>query len=211
MAEQNQVRLAHAEALRNDALAICRAAGWSPRCIGAELFEIGVSEIYEELRCLQRVYCVDIAEELIECCKNHQQWSPLFEDVEARIALFRGETERAESIWTEMLNHSSEILRGIADKALRSLDVKRKSGEQLITDVLQALDRNQTRRADDLLYQALLKAKNLEDQKLGVALEVRALSRPTPGHWPWNRDLLVDHCVLELLDQQVSVWEKHVA
>ena len=211
MAEQNQVRLAHAEALRNDALAICRVAGWSPRCIGAEQFEIGVSEIYEELRCLQRVYCVDIAEELIECCKNHQQWSPLFEDVEARIALFRGETERAESIWTEMLNHSSEILRGIADKALRSLDVKRKSGEQLIADVLQALDRNQTKLADAMLYEALLKAKDLEDEQLGGAFEARAMSRPTPGRWPWNQDLLVNHCVLELLDQQLLAWEDHVA
>ena len=211
MSEQNQLPSASIEAFRNEALAICRAAGWSPRCIGTEQFKIGVSEIYEELRCLQKVCCVDVSEELIECCKQHQQWSPLFEDVEARIALFRGETERAESIWTEMLNHSSEILRGIADKALRSLDVKRKSGEQLIADVLQALDRNQTKRADAMLYEALLKAKNLEDQKLVAALEARALSRTTPGHLPWKRDLLVDHCVLELLDQQLSAWEGYVA
>ena len=211
MAEQNQPSSAPTEALRNEALTICRNAGWSPRCIGTERFKIGVSEIYEELRCLQKVFCVDVAEELIQCCKQRQQWSPLFEDVEARIALFRGETERAESIWNEMLNHRSEILRSIADKALRSLDVKRKSGEQLITDVLQALDRNQTKRADAMLYEALLKAKDLEDEQLGAALEVRAMSRPIPGHWPWNRHLFVDHCVLELLDQQLLAWENHVA
>ena len=211
MAEQNQVRLAHAEALRNDARAICRVAGWSPRCIGTDQFEIGVPEIYEELRCLQHFCCVDVSEEIIKCCKKHQQWSPLFEDVEARIALFRGETERAESIWTELLNHHSEVIRSIANNALRSLDVKRKSGAQLIIDVVQSLDRNQVDRADAMLYEALVKAENLDDEKLGVALEARAMSRLSPDHWPWNRDLLVDHCVLELLDQQVSVWEKHVA
>ena len=211
MAEQNQPPSAPTEALRNDALAICRTAGWSPRCIGTEQFKIGVCEIYEELRCLQKVFCVDVAEELIQCCKKYQHWSPLFEDVEARIALFRGETERAESIWNEMLNHRSEILRSIADKALRALDVKRKSGEQLITDVLQALDRNQTKRADSMLYEALLKAKDLEDEQLGGALEARAMSRPIPDHWPWNRHLFIDHCVLELLDQQLLAWEDHVA
>ena len=211
MAEQNQPASAHAEALRNDVLAICRTAGWSPRCIGTDQFKIGVAEIYEELRCLQQVRCVDVAEELIECCRAHRQWSPLFEDVEARIALFRGETERAESIWTKLLNHRSEIVRLIADNALRSLAGKRDSGEQLITDVLQSLDRNQTKRADAMLTEALLQAKDLEDEKLGDALEARAMSRPSPSHWPWNRDLLVNHCVLELLDQQLSDWEDHVS
>ena len=198
-------------ALRDEALALCRNAGWSPRCVGTDQFEIGVPEIYEELRCLQQFCCVDVSEEIIKCCKKHQQWSPLFEDVEARIALFRGETERAESIWTELLNHHSEVIRSIANNALRSLDVKRKSGAQLIIDVVQSLDRNQVDRADAMLYEALVKAENLDDEKLGVALEERAMSRPSPDHWPWNRDLLVDHCVLELLDQQVSAWEKHVA
>jgi len=198
-------------ALRAEVLALCRTAGWSPRCIGTDQFEIGVPEIYEELRCLQKLGCIDVSEEIIDCCKKRRQWSPLFEDVEARIALFRGEEERAESIWTDLLNHRSEVMRGIAHDALLSLVEKRKSGAQLITDVLKFLDRNQTRCADKMLYEAIIKAKDLDDENLGVALEVRAMSRPSPGHWPWNRDLLVDHCVLKLLDQQVSAWEDHVA
>ena len=210
MTESATTARERALALRDEALALCRAAGWSPRCIGTVQFEIGVPEIYEELRFLQQFCCVDVSEEIIKCCKKHQQWSPLFEDVEARIALFRGETERAESIWAELLNHRSEVVRAIAQKALNSLDVKRKSGAQLII-VVQFLDRNQAERADAMLYEALLKIENLDDEKLGVALEERAMSRPRPDHWPWNRDLLVDHCVLELLDQQVTAWEKHVA
>ena len=211
MTESATTAKERALALRNEALALCRTAGWSPRCIGTDQFEIGVPEIYEELRCLQQFGCVDVSEEIIKCCKKHQQWSPLFEDVEARIALFRGETERAESIWTELLNHRSEVMHAIAHNALLSLDVKRKSGAQLIIDVVQFLDRNHVECADAMLYQALNKAKNLDDEKLGVALEARAMSQSSPDHWPWNRDLLVDHCVLELLDQQVSAWEKHVA
>ncbi len=210
LADQTPSRSASVEALREEAIALCQRAGWSPQCIGTERFKIGVYEIYEELRCLQKIRCVDVAEDLIECCRRHQHWSPLFEDVEARIALFRGETERAESIWTDLLNHRSEILRLIADNALRSLEGKRESGEQLVTDVLQALDRNEHSRAHLMLYEALIKAKDLEDTFLLSALEASAMSRVVPSDWPWNQGLFIEQLVLDLFDQQLSAWEDHV-
>ena len=75
-------------------------------------------EIYEELRCLQKVLAIDVAQELIDCCRKHQQWSPLFEDVEARIALFRGDVDQAEQIWTHLLNHPSPIVQRDCSKRL---------------------------------------------------------------------------------------------
>ena len=85
------------QALREDAIAICRQAGWSPRCLGQQGAKPGVTEIYEELRCLQHVLAVDVAQALIDCCRMHQQWTPLFEDVEARIALFQGEVQNPDA------------------------------------------------------------------------------------------------------------------
>ena len=159
---------------------------------------------------MQKVFCVDVAEELIECCKRHQQWSPLFEDVEARIALFRGDTKKAEFIWTKLNKNQSEIIRRVADKALRSLEVKRESGEQLLLDVHQALDRNQQSRVDVILNEAVIAAKDLESKKLFDALELCAMSREKPADWPWNRDLFIDQLVLNLFEQQLSTWEDHV-
>lgn len=210
VADQTHSELAQAEALREETTSMCKRAGWSPLCIGTEQFKIGISEIYEELRCLQKVGCVDIAEELIECCKRHQQWSPLFEDVEARIALFRGDTRKAEFIWTKLNKNQSEIIRRIADKALRSLEVKRESGEQLLLDVNHALDRNQQSRVDVILNEAVIAAKDLESKKLCDALELCAMSREKPADWPWNRDLFIDQLVLNLFEQQLSTWEDHV-
>ena len=198
------------QALRQDAIAICRRAGWSPRRLGQEGGEPGVSEIYEELRCLQKVLAVDVAQELIDCCRRHQQWSPLFEDVEARIALFRGEVAQAEQIWTRLLNHPSPIVQRIAQKALVSLGMKRDSGEQLVTDVLQALDRNHLKRVESILLDALMAAKDLGDPKLTDALESFAMARSSPEHWPWNQALLIDQVVLDLFDQQLSTFEAYV-
>ena len=198
------------QALRDDAIAICRQAGWSPRCLGQQGAKPGVTEIYEELRCLQRVLAVDVAQALIDCCRMHQQWTPLFEDVEARIALFQGEVNRAETVWNRLVDHPSPTIRSIAEKALVSLVSKRNSGEQLVTDVVQALDRNQLNRVQSMLLEALMDANDLENQYLMDALNVAAVSRKRPSHWPWNQALLIDQLVLELFDQQLSSWEDYV-
>lgn len=210
MADQTQSRLAQARALREEAIALCKRAGWSPQCIGTERFKIGVSEIYEELRCLQKVCCVDISEELIECCRKHRQWSPLFDDVEARIAMFRGETNKAELIWSDLLNHQSEIMHRIADQSLRSLYTKRDSGEQLVDDVLQALDHDQQNLVDRMLCEAMIVSNDLSDTFLVSALDIVSRSRSKPEHWPWNRELLIDQLMLTLFEQQLLAWDNDV-
>lgn len=210
MADQTKSRLAQAKALREEAIALCKRAGWSPQCIGTERFKIGVSEIYEELRCLQKVCCVDISEELIECCRTHRQWSPLFDDVEARIAMFRGETNKAELIWSDLLNHQSEIMHRIADQSLRSLYTKRDSGEQLVDDVLQALDHDQQNLVDRMLCEAMIVSNDLSDTFLVSALDIVSRSRSKPEHWPWNRELLIDQLMLTLFEQQLLAWGNDV-
>ena len=210
MADQTPTRSAQAEVLREEAIALCKRAGWSPQCIGTERFKIGVSEVYEEMRCLQKVYCVDISEELIECCRKHQQWSPLFEDVEARIALFRGETNKAELIWSDLLNHKSKIMHRIADQSLRSLHAKIDSGEQLSNDVVQALDHNQQNLADQMLCEAIIASSDLSNAFLVNALDIVSRSRSKPEHWPWNRELLIDQLMLTLFEQQLLAWDNHV-
>ena len=210
MVDQTPSRSAQAEALREEAIALCKRAGWSPKCIGTGQFKIGVCEIYEELRCLQKVYCVDVSEQLIECCRRHQQWSPLFEDVEARIALFRGETNKAELIWSDLLNHQSKIVHDIADQALRSLKSRRDSGEQLVNDVIQALDHDQQNLVDQMLYEAVMASSDLNNAFLVSALDVAARNRSRPEHWPWNRELLIDQLMFNLFERQLLAWENHV-
>ena len=210
MADQTPTRSAQAEVLREEAIALCKRAGWSPQCIGTERFKIGVSEIYEELRCLQKVCCVDISEELIECCRKHRQWSPLFDDVLARIALLRGETNKAELIWSDLLNHQSEMMHRIADQSLRALSTKRDSGEQLVDDVLQALDRDQQHLVDQMLYEAVMASSDFNDPFFVSALDIVSRSRSKPEHWPWNRELLIDQLMLTLFEQQLLAWDNHV-
>ena len=210
MAEEQRFVSDQGQALRLEAMAICRQAGWPPRCLGQSGFTPGVSEIYEELRCLQQVLAVDVAQELIDCCRKHQQWTPLFEDVEARIALFNGDVDQAEAVWQRLVDYPSKVVQRIADKALRSLKTKRETGDQLMMDVIQALDRNQIASAHAMLLDALMEARNLEDEKLRDALEPVAMSRSKPDHFPWNRDLLIDQVVLDLFDHQLASWERHV-
>jgi hypothetical protein len=210
VADQTPSQSAQAEVLREEAIALCKRSGWSPQCIGTEQFKIGVSEIYEELRCLQKVCCVDISEELIECCRKHRQWSPLFDDVEARIAMFRGETNKAELIWSDLLNHQSEMMHRIADQSLRSLYTKRDSGEQLVDDVLQALDHDQQKLVDQMLCEAVMVSNDLSNAFLVSALEIVSRSRSKPEHWPWNRELLIDQLMLTLFEQQLLELNNHV-
>ena len=116
-------------ALQSEALTICEQAGWTPRCIGQQTHDIGVPEIYEELRCLQKVLAVHVSQALIDCCLRHDLWTPLFEDVEARIWLFLGDRKRAEQRWRSLLQHSSPTPRDIARQTLSALQRKVKSGE----------------------------------------------------------------------------------
>ncbi len=210
MSNSDRNHMVYAQALRQEALMRCLKSGWSPKCIGNEKFQIGIVEIYEEIRCLQEVHAVDISQELVECCRRHKQWSPLLDDVEARIALFRGDYGRAEVIWLELLHHPNAQLRSIATKALHSISMKQKSGESLFLDVLNALDRNRESYVFDLLTDAVMKAIDLKDQFLLKALDAAAMSRQKPEHWPLHRELLINQLVMELFSRQLSAWEDNV-
>ena len=192
-------------ALRAEALEICDAFAWPPKCIGSGDFEAGAWEIYAELRCLQQVGAVYVSEALINCCRRHQQWLPLFEDVEARIWLFLGEHERAEERWSALLNHSNEALRRIAEDALISLKNDAKLGVFLATDVDQAFDRGLNKRVAELLGDALLAvpvAKSLDDVLVSTSLRW-----PMPQHFPWDRSLYTNQLILDVFERQLELWE----
>ena len=197
-------------ALRAEALQICERFAWTPQCIGTDEYEVGPREIYEELRCLQKVGAVHVSQALIECCLRHRQWLPLFEDVEARIWLFLGERERAEQRWRDLLHHSSPVMREIAEKALKRLEKKIETGEMLASEVSFALDCNQIERVKMLLIEAILEIKDLDELWLQRVLEQTALKMPVPKEFPWNRTLYVNHLMLELYAQQLEEWEQNV-
>ena len=197
-------------ALRAEALELCDRFAWAPQCIGSGAFEAGAREIYAELRRLQKVRAVYVSKALIDCCLRHQQWLPLFEDVEARIWLFLGERERAEQRWQALLQHSSPVMRKIAEAALKSLDTKRQTGELLATEVAQALDRNQTERVNALLIEAMLEIEDLDEAWLQEVLESTALKMPMPDSFPWDRTLFTNQLMLDLYGQQLDQWERLV-
>ena len=197
-------------ALRAEALEICDRYAWTPQCIGTGEYEVGPREIYAELRFLQRVGAVYVSQALIGCCLRHQQWLPLFEDVEARIWLFLGERERAEQRWRELLHHSSPVMREIAEKALKRLEKKIETGEMLASEVSFALDCNQIERVKMLLLEAILEIKDLDELWLQRVLQQTALKMPVPKEFPWNRTLYVNHLMLELYAQQLEEWEQNV-
>ena len=197
-------------ALRAEALEICDRYAWTPQCIGTGEYEVGPREIYAELRFLQRVGAVYVSQALIGCCLRHQQWLPLFEDVEARIWLFLGERERAEQRWRELLHHSSPVMREIAEKALKRLEQKIQTGEMLANEVSNALDRNQMDRAKALLIDVMLEIKNLDEPWLQRVLEQTASKMPIPKELPWDRTLLTNHLMLELYAQQLEQWEQGI-
>ena len=193
--------------LREEALEICARSGWNPRCIGQGQYKIGFSEIYEELRCLQRVLAVHISQDLIDCCRRHQICSPYFDDVEARIWLFQDERKRAQERWSALSNHANEQVRSVANEALTRLDQKIKSGEQLVIEVSHALDRGEQKRMQVMLNQALIKAEDLDDSKLLSLLDMVAMQCPMPSEFPINRDLYINQLMFELFDQQLQGWE----
>ena len=197
-------------ALRAEALLICARFAWTPQCIGTGDGEVGPREIYAELRCLQKVGAVDVAQALIDCCLRHQQWLALFEDVQARIWMFLGERERAEQRWRALLHHSSPVMREIAEKALKRLEKKIETGEMLASEVSFALDCNQIERVKMLLIEAILEIKDLDELWLQRVLEQTALKMPVPKEFPWNRTLYVNHLMLELYAQQLEQWEPNV-
>ena len=195
------------EALRAEALLICDGFAWPAQCIGTDAYEIGAREIYAELRCLQKVRAVDVSEALIDCCRRHQQWLPLFEDVEARIWLFRGERERAEQRWRGLLLHPDVVMRQIAEEALNNLQRDVESGQSLATEVAQALDRNQIARVEALLTAAIVEVKDLEKPCIKNVLESTALKRSIPKHFPWDRGIYTHQLLLDLFEQQLDQWE----
>ena len=192
-------------ALRADALLICERAAWLPQCIGTDQFRPGVPEIYEEMRCLQRVRAVRVSEALIACCLRHGMWTSFFEDVEARIWLFLGDRDRAEARWKELLHHENRLLQVIAKQALASLQRKVDSGEQLAMEVDQAMDRNEMERVVGMLLVALMDED--EPDTLENVLEVVALQWPMPPEIPWDRGLFTNHLVLDLFERQLQNWE----
>ena len=196
-------------ALRQEALDICDRFGWTPRCIGLGEFKIGVPEIYEELRFLQEVLAVYVSQALIDCCQRHQLWTPLFEDVEARIWLFLGERHRAEARWQKLLNHSQENIRGIAQNALAEINRQTDANERLATEVSQALDRGMRAEAKVLLIQSILRANNLDEPLLKNVLETTAMNWKFPGNYPANCDLQKHQLLLALFDCQLDEWEKN--
>ena len=192
-------------ALRADALLICERAAWLPQCIGTDQYRPGVSEIYEEMRCLQKVRAVRVSQALIACCLRHGLWTSFFEDVEARIWLFLGDRDRAEARWSELLHHENRKLRVIAKQALVSLQRKVDSGERLATEVDQAIDRNETERVVEMLLVALMDED--EPDTLETVLEVVAMEWPMPPETPWDRGLFTNHLVLDLFERQLQDWE----
>ena len=197
-------------ALRAEALQICERFAWTPQCIGTDEYEVGPREIYEELRCLQKVGAVHVSQALIECCLRHRQWLALFEDVQARIWMFLGERERAEQRWRTLLHHSNPVMREIAEKALKRLEKKIATGEMLASEVSFALDCNQIERVKMLLIEAILEIKDLDELWLQRVLEQTALKMPVPKEFPWNRTLYVNHLMLELYAKQLEEWEQNV-
>ena len=192
-------------ALQSEALVICEQAGWTPRCIAQQTHGIGVPEIYEELRCLQKVLAVHVSQALIDCCRRHDLWTPLFEDVEARIWLFLGERQRAEKRWRSLLHHPSPTLRDIARKTLSVVQRKVKTGEMLATEVEQSIDRGQWQQVEALLLDALLAAKPLPNLK--KILESTAMRWSMPDHFPWDRGLYNHQFILDLWEHQLTAWE----
>ena len=193
-------------ALRAEALEICARAAWTPQVIGSDQALPGVPEIFEELRCLQKVRAVRVSEALIACCDRHGLWTSRFEDVEARIWMFLGERERAEERWKELVHHEERFVRVIATQALASVQRKVDSGEQLATEVAQALDRGATQRLVTMLLDALLEVNDLPNIK--DVLEAAALQWPMPAEMPWDRDLFTSQLVLDLFEQQLQDWER---
>jgi hypothetical protein len=194
-------------ALRADALLICERAAWLPQCIGTDQYRPGVPEIYEEMRCLQRVRAVRVSEALIACCLRHGMWTSFFEDVEARIWLFLGDRDRAEARWKELLDHENRQLRLIAKQALASQQRKVESGEQLAMEVDQAMDRNEIERVVGMLLVALTDVDELSNIQ-GV-LEAVAMQWPMPPETPWDRGLYTNQLVLDLFEQQLQDWENY--
>ena len=207
MKQPDLIRDEQAWLLREEAVEICARSGWNPRCIGQGQYKIGFSEIYEELRCLQKVLAVHISQELIDCCRRHQIWSPYFDDVEARICLFQDEREWAQERWEALSNHANEQVRSVANEALARLDQQTKSGEQLVEEVTHALDRGQQKRMQTMLIQALIGAEDLDDSKLLSLLDMVAMQCPMPSEFPINRDLYINQLMFELFDQQLQCWE----
>jgi hypothetical protein len=192
-------------ALRADALLICERTAWLPQCIGTDQYRPGVPEIYEEMRCLQKVRAVRVSEALIACCQRHGMWTSFFEDVEARIWMFLGDRDRAEARWNELLHHENRQLQVIAKQALASLQRKVDSGEQLVMEVDQAMDRNEMERVVGMLLVALMDVD--EPDTLKNVLEVVALQWPMPPETPWDRGLFTHHLVLDLFERQLQNWE----
>jgi hypothetical protein len=157
------------------------------------------------MRCLQKVRAVRVSEALIACCQRHGMWTSFFEDVEARIWLFLGDRDRAEARWTELLHHENRQLQVIAKQALVSQQRKVESGEQLATEVFQALDRNETERVVEMLLVALMDMNRPDT--LGTVLEVVAMEWPMPPETPWDRGLFTNHLVLDLFERQLQDWE----
>ena len=195
-------------ALRAEALEICDRFAWTPQCIGRGECEVGAWEIYAELRRLQKVRAVYVSQALIECCLRHQQWLPLFEDVEARILLFLGEWERAEQRWQAMLHHSSLVMREIAEKALNDLKLERRSGLKLATEAVQALDRSDVALVDQLLIDALSQSKSFAESELQSALEAIAIKIGIPDDYPWNPKLFVHQLKLDLFQKYLNSLEQ---
>ena len=195
-------------ALRAEALLICDRFAWTPQCIGTDESEAGPREIYAELRCLQKVGAVDVWQALIDCCLRHQQWLALFEDVQARIWMSLGESDRAEQRWRALLHHSNPVMREIAEMALKRLEKKIETGEILAIDVAHALDRNQIDRAKTLLIKAMIQIKDLDEPWFQRVLGQTALKMPVPNEFTWDRKLFTNHLMLELYAQQLEQWEQ---
>ena len=196
--------------LREEALKICARSGWTPQCIGRNQFQIGVSEVYEELRCLQKVLAVYISQDLINCCRRHHLWSPFFEDVEARIWLFLDDRERAQKRWQKLSNHTNKQMQKVARDALSSLDKNIQSGDRLVVEVSNALDRGQQQRMQTMLTQALIQAEDLDDSKLQSLLDMVAMQYPMPSEFPINRELYINQLIFELFDRQLQGWESPI-
>ena len=160
----------HALALRAEAIEICGCFTWQPQCIGSGTFDAGVRGLCRSATAAVRA--VYVSQALIDCCKRHRLWFPLFEDVQARIWVFLRQRERAEQLW-----RSCCITQRVGSEVAKSRSRPWKIRFSLVKCLQQRWckhDRTEDR-PHALLTEAILEIEDLDEPFLQAVLETTAL------------------------------------
>ena len=105
---------------------------------------------------------------------------------------------------------TNKQLQMVARDALSGLDKNIQSGDRLVVEVSNALDRGQRQRMQTMLTQALIQAEDLDDSKLQSLLDMVAMQYPMPSEFPINRELYINQLIFELFDRQLQGWESPI-